>query len=42
MYADDTVIVCSDTDVKKAVENTGLAFKSVEQWCVHNKRAINT
>ena len=41
MYADDTVIVCSDKDVGGAVCKSVNAFKEIQEWCLLNKIGLN-
>ena len=41
MYADDTVIVCSDKDAGGAVCKSVNAFKEIQEWCLLNKIGLN-
>ena len=42
MYADDTIIVCKDRDVNKAVEGSMLISEQIGEWCsLNNKHKEN-
>ena len=41
MYADDTVIVCSDRNKDIAIKNSEIALDKVQQWCAVNKIKVD-
>ena len=41
MYADDTLLICKDEDIKKVNEKAKIAFRCIKSWCEVNKLTIN-
>ena len=41
MYADDTLLICNDTDINKVTEKAQTAFQNMAAWCDANKLTIN-
>ena len=41
MYADDTVIICTEDSAQKAVEASSKKLEEVAVWCEKNKISLN-
>ena len=42
MYADDTVIICTEDSAQKAVEANSKKLEEVAAWCEKNKISLKT